>query len=58
MKTLKKEYIKKYQQTKHTKEERKILETIDYPFISKLYYESTVTRQYQDKSDIQINEQK
>ena len=38
MKTLKKEYIKKYQQTKHTKEERKILETIDYPFISKLYY--------------------
>ena len=38
MKALKKEYIKKYQQTKHTKEERKILETIDYPFISKLYY--------------------
>ena len=38
MKALKKEYIKKSQQTKHTKEERKILETIDYPFISKLYY--------------------
>ena len=38
MKTLKKEYIKKYQQTKHTKEERKIMEKIDYPFISKLYY--------------------
>ncbi len=38
MKTLKKDYIKKYQQTKHTKEERKILEKIDYPFISKLYY--------------------
>ena len=38
MKTLKKAYIKKYQQTKHTKEERKILEKIDYPFISKLYY--------------------
>ena len=38
MKTLKKEYIKKYEQTKHTKEERKILEKIDYPFISKLYY--------------------
>ena len=38
MKSLKKEYIKKYQQTKHTKEERKIMEKIDYPFISKLYY--------------------
>ena len=38
MKTLKKAYIKKYQQTKHTKEERKILEKIDYPFIAKLYY--------------------
>ena len=38
MRALKKEYIKKSQQTKHTKEERKILETIDYPFISKLYY--------------------
>ena len=38
MKTLKKANIKKYQQTKHTKEERKILEKIDYPFISKLYY--------------------
>ena len=38
MKTLKKDYIKKYEQTKHTKEERKILEKIDYPFISKLYY--------------------
>ena len=38
MKTLKKDYIKKYKQTKHTKEERKILEKIDYPFISKLYY--------------------
>ena len=38
MKTLKKDNIKKYQQTKHTKEERKILEKIDYPFISKLYY--------------------
>ena len=38
MKTLKKDYIKKYQQTKHTKEERKIMEKIDYPFISKLYY--------------------
>jgi len=38
MKTLKKDFIKKYQQTKHTKEERKILEKIDYPFISKLYY--------------------
>ena len=38
MKTLKKDYIKKYDQTKHTKEERKILEKIDYPFISKLYY--------------------
>ena len=38
MKTLKKDYIKKYAQTKHTKEERKILEKIDYPFISKLYY--------------------
>ena len=38
MKTLKKAYIKKYEQTKHTKEERKILEKIDYPFISKLYY--------------------
>ena len=38
MKTLKKDYIKKYQQTRHTKEERKILEKIDYPFISKLYY--------------------
>ena len=38
MKALKKEYIKKNQQTRHTKEERKILETIDYPFISKLYY--------------------
>ena len=32
------EELKKYQQTKHTKEERKILEKIDYPFISKLYY--------------------
>ena len=29
MKTLKKDYIKKYQQTKHTKEERIILEKID-----------------------------
>ena len=38
MKSLKKDYIKKYQQTKHTKEERKIMEKIDYPFISKLYY--------------------
>ena len=38
MKSLKKEYIKKYQQTKHTKEERKIMEKIDYPFINKLYY--------------------
>ena len=38
MKTLRKDYIKKNQQTKHTKEERKILEKIDYPFISKLYY--------------------
>ena len=38
MKTLNKAYIKKYQQTKHTKEERKILEKIDYPFIAKLYY--------------------
>ena len=38
MKALKKDYIKKYEQTRHTKEERKILETIDYPFISKLYY--------------------
>ena len=38
MKTLKKDYIKKYQQTKHIKEERKILEKIDYPFINKLYY--------------------
>ena len=38
MKSLKKEYIKKYQQTKHTREERKIMEKIDYPFISKLYY--------------------
>ena len=38
MKSLKKDYIKKYQQTKHTKEERYIMEKIDYPFISKLYY--------------------
>ena len=38
MKTLKKAYIKKNEQTKHTKEERKILEKIDYPFIAKLYY--------------------
>ena len=38
MKSLKKDYIKKNQQTKHTKEERKIMEKIDYPFISKLYY--------------------
>ena len=38
MKSLKKEYIKKYQQTKHTKEERKIMKKIDYPFINKLYY--------------------
>ena len=38
MKALKKDYIKKNHQTKHTKEERKIMEKIDYPFISKLYY--------------------
>ena len=38
MKSLKKDYIKKNQQTRHTKEERKIMEKIDYPFISKLYY--------------------
>ena len=38
MKTLKKDYIKQYKQTRHTKEERKIMEKIDYPFISKLYY--------------------
>ena len=38
MKALKKEYIKNFQQTKHTKDERKILEKVDYPFISKLYY--------------------
>ena len=38
MKTIKKAYIKQQKQIAHTKEERKILEKIDYPFISKLYY--------------------
>ena len=38
MKVLKKRYIKECNQMSHTKAERRILEKIDYPFISKLYF--------------------
>lgn len=38
MKTLKKDFIKKQKQIVHTKTEREILEKINHPFISRLYF--------------------